>query len=90
MLEDTGASAITVHARTWSQGFSGSIDQDIIRQVKQAVSIPVIGNGDVLSCADGRQMMAATGCDGVMIGRGALGNPWVFQESRTPGRGTGD
>ena len=85
MLEDAGASAITVHARTWSQGFSGTIDKDIIRQVKQAVSIPVIGNGDVHSRADGRQMMQETKCDGVMIGRGALGNPWVFQESERPG-----
>ena len=84
MLEDTGAAAITVHARTWSQGFSGSIDTDIIRQVKQAVSIPVIGNGDVLSWREAQQMMAATGCDGVMIGRGALGNPWIFQESGRP------
>ncbi len=84
MLEDTGASAITVHARTWAQGFSGSIDADIIRQVKQAVSVPVIGNGDIFSCRQARQMMATTGCDGVMIGRGALGNPWVFQESGRP------
>ncbi len=84
MLEETGASAITVHARTWSQAFSGTIDRDIIGQVKQAVSIPVIGNGDVFSCTDGRQMMEETGCDGVMIGRGALGNPWVFQESGRP------
>ncbi len=84
MLEDTGAAAITVHARTWSQGFSGDIDSDIIRQVKQAVSIPVVGNGDVLSCAEGRQMMEETGCDGVMIGRGALGNPWVFQDAGRP------
>jgi nifR3 family TIM-barrel protein len=85
MLEDSGASAIAVHARTWSQGFSGSIERDIISQVKLAVSIPVIGNGDVFSCAEGRQMMEETGCDGVMIGRGALGNPWVFQESGRPG-----
>lgn len=85
MLEDNGAAAVTVHARTWSQGFSGVIDPDIIRQVKEAVSIAVIGNGDVFSCADGRQMMEDTGCDGVMIGRGALGNPWVFQESGRPG-----
>lgn len=84
MIEDTGASAITVHARTWSQGFSGNIDQNIITQVKKAVSIPVIGNGDVFSCLEGQQMMEETGCDGVMIGRGALGNPWVFQESGRP------
>ena len=84
MLEDEGAAAVTVHARTWSQGFSGHIDTDMIRQVKQAVSVPVIGNGDILSRAQARQMMAATGCDGVMIGRGALGNPWVFQEAGRP------
>ncbi len=84
MLEETGASAITVHARTWSQGFSGHIDQEVIARVKEAVSIPVIGNGDILSCGDGQQMMAATGCDGVMIGRGALGNPWVFQNDGRP------
>lgn len=84
MIEDTGVSAITVHARTWSQGFSGYITKEIIAKVKDAVSIPVIGNGDVFSCADGRLMMEETGCDGVMIGRGALGNPWVFQEAGRP------
>lgn len=84
MLADCGASAITVHARTWSQGFSGYIDKDIIAQVKKAVSIPVIGNGDILSFLDGRQMIKETGCDGVMIGRGALGNPWIFQEAGRP------
>ncbi len=84
MLEDTGASAITIHARTWSQGFAGLINKEIITQVKKAVTIPVIGNGDVLSCSDGHQMMNQTGCDGVMIGRGALGNPWIFQESGRP------
>jgi len=84
MLEDTGASAVTIHARTWSQGFSGYINPEVITQVKKAVTIPVIGNGDVLSCSQGRQMMTETGCDGVMIGRGALGNPWVFQESGRP------
>jgi nifR3 family TIM-barrel protein len=84
MLADCGASAITVHARTWSQGFSGYIDKKIITQVKKAVSIPVIGNGDILSCLDGHQMIEETGCDGVMIGRGALGNPWIFQEVGRP------
>ncbi len=84
MLQDKGASAVTVHARTWSQGFSGYIDREIIRQVKKAVSIPVIGNGDVLSCKEARQMIEQTGCDGVMIGRGALGNPWIFQETGRP------
>lgn len=84
MIEGNGASAITIHARTWSQAFSGNINQEIITKVKKSVSIPVIGNGDVLSCSEGRAMMENTGCDGVMIGRGALGNPWVFQETGRP------
>jgi len=84
MAEEAGAAAIIVHARTWSQGFSGEIDQQIIARVKEAVSIPVIGNGDITSCRQARQMMVETGCDGVMIGRGALGNPWVFQETARP------
>lgn len=84
MLEGSGASAVTVHARTWSQGFSGHIDKEIITQVKKTVSIPVIGNGDVLSYRQGLQMLEDTNCDGVMIGRGALGNPWVFQQAGRP------
>ena len=84
MIEDNGASAITIHARTWSQGFSGCIDKTIITEVKKAVSIPVIGNGDIHSCQEGRRMIEETGCDGVMIGRGALGNPWVFQDTGRP------
>jgi len=78
MAEENGAVAVTVHARTWSDGFSGAADWQIISQVKQAVSIPVIGNGDIISHADGLRRMAETGCDGVMIGRAALGAPWIF------------
>lgn len=78
MAEDNGAAALTVHARTWSDGFGGTADWQIIRRVKQSVLIPVIGNGDVKSHADGLRMLAETGCDGVMIGRAALGAPWIF------------
>jgi tRNA-dihydrouridine synthase B len=84
MIEDTGVAAIAVHGRTWSQGFSGQTDSQIIGDVKKAVSIPVLGNGDILSRQEGRRLMEETGCDGVMIGRGALGNPWVFQEAGRP------
>jgi tRNA-dihydrouridine synthase B len=84
MLEEHGAAAITVHARTWAQGFAGQIDKSVIADVKNSVNIPVIGNGDVLSRQDGLDMMTMTGCDGVMIGRGALGNPWIFQEEGRP------
>ena len=87
MLEDCGASAVTVHARTWAQGFSGYIEPQIIKRVKQAVSIPVIGNGDVLSCDQGREIIDRTGCDGIMIGRGALGNPWIFDSNGRPDNG---
>jgi nifR3 family TIM-barrel protein len=78
MAEENGVSAITLHARTWSDGFSGTANWQIISQVKEAVSIPVIGNGDIASHADGLRMLAETGCDGVMIGRAALGAPWIF------------
>ena len=78
MAEEAGAKAITVHARTWSDGFGGTVDWGVIAAVKQAVSIPVIGNGDLASYEEGEKMMAATGCDGVMIGRAALGAPWIF------------
>ncbi len=84
MAEQAGVSAVTIHGRTWSQGFTGFADRNIIRDVKHSVSIPVIGNGDVSSYSDGLEMMLETGCDGVMIGRGALGNPWVFSEKGRP------
>ncbi len=79
-IEKAGASAITVHARTRSQGYSGKADLDVIKAVKQAVKIPVIGNGDVVDGPSAKQMLEYTGCDAVMIGRAALGNPWIFRE----------
>ena len=78
--EEAGASAIAVHGRTRAQGYSGKANWDIIRQVKEAVSIPVIGNGDILSCYDAKRMLDETNCDAVMIGRGVLGNPWLIKE----------
>ena len=80
IIEDAGAAAVAVHGRTREQYYSGNADWDIIRQVKEAVSIPVIGNGDVISGESALAMMRETGCDGVMIGRGAQGNPWIFSE----------
>lgn len=80
MLEDAGASLICVHARTREEMYNPGIDISIIERVKSAVSVPVIGNGDIYSYTDAKNMMERTGCDGVMIGRGALGNPWIFKE----------
>ena len=80
IIEKNGASAISIHARTRKQGYSGKANWEIIKNVKDAVSIPVIGNGDVLSCFDALKMLNETGCDAVMIGRAFLGNPWLSLE----------
>lgn len=79
-IEAAGAKAIAIHARTRAQGYSGKADWSIIKQVKESVSIPVIGNGDVTSCYLAKKMLEETGCDAVMIGRGVLGNPWLIKE----------
>lgn len=80
ICEKAGAKAITIHARTRAQGYSGKADWDMIKQVKEAVSIPVIGNGDVTSAEKAKEMLEQTGCDAIMIGRGVLGNPWLIKE----------
>lgn len=78
MCEESGASFITVHGRTRAQGYSGVADWDIIRQVKEAIKIPVIGNGDVVSVETAEKLLKQTNADGVMVGRGSLGNPWLL------------
>ena len=80
IIEEAGAAAVAVHGRTREQYYSGKADWDIIRQVKEAVSIPVIGNGDVTSPQKADELVRQTGCDGIMIARGAEGNPWIFSE----------
>lgn len=79
ICEKNGASAIAIHARTRSEGYSGKANWDIIKEVKENVNIPVIGNGDITSPKLAKKMLDETGCDAVMIGRGALGNPWIFK-----------
>ncbi len=81
IVEKAGASAICVHPRTRSQGYSGNADWSIIKSVKESVSIPVIGNGDVKTPEDAKRMIEETGCDAVMIGRGVLGNPWIIKNT---------
>lgn len=80
LIEKAGASAIAVHGRTRSQMYEGHADWSYIKQVKEAVSIPVIGNGDVKTALDAKRMLEETGCDAVMVGRAALGNPWVIKQ----------
>lgn len=80
IIEESGASAIAVHGRTREQYYSGKADWDIIRKVKEAVKIPVIGNGDVTDAVSAKKMMDETGCDGIMLGRASRGNPWIFKE----------
>ncbi|MBN2605236.1 MAG: tRNA dihydrouridine synthase DusB [Bacilli bacterium] len=81
LCEKAGAKAIAIHGRTRNQMYTGKADWDIIRQVKEAVNIPVIGNGDILTPEDALQMIEQTNCDAVMIGRGVLGNPWLVQQT---------
>jgi tRNA-dihydrouridine synthase B len=84
MAEANGAAAVAVHGRTWKQQFSGAADWRIVSEVKQAVGIPVFGNGDVMNHTDAIARLHQSGCDGILIGRAAIGNPWVFSEAGRP------
>lgn len=81
MAQEAGASAVAIHARTWTDGFSGEVDYSIITRLKENLTIPVIGNGDIHCHEEGLKLMENTGCDGVMIGRSALGAPWIFSDT---------
>ena len=83
IIEQSGAAAIAVHGRTREQYYSGEADWDIIRKVKESVSIPVIGNGDLFTPQDAKRMLSETGCDAVMFARGVRGNPWLFSQTKT-------
>ena len=80
IIEKAGASAIAIHPRTREQGYSGSANWNLIKQVKNAVSIPVIGNGDIKTIEDAKKMLEETNCDAIMIGRSTIGNPWIIKE----------
>ena len=82
IAEASGVAAIAVHGRTREQYYAGKADWEIIRQVKEAVSVPVIGNGDITDCASAAAILKQTGCDGIMIGRAARGNPFIFRSDR--------
>ncbi|MBQ2219051.1 MAG: tRNA dihydrouridine synthase DusB [Firmicutes bacterium] len=86
-MQEAGASAIAVHGRTREQYYSGKADWSAIRRIKEAVDIPVAGNGDIFSAQDALRMLDETGCDAVMIARGALGNPWIFAECEAAWKG---
>jgi tRNA-dihydrouridine synthase len=84
MAENNGVSAVSVHGRTWKQGFSGQADWNIVSQVKRQISIPVFGNGDITGYSQALDKIEQSGCDAVLIGRGAIGNPWIFNPSDRP------
>lgn len=83
MAEDSGAKGVFFHGRSMQQGFSGKIDYEAIKKVKQALKIPVIGSGDILSGKLAKKMLDRTGCDGIVVARGAMGNPWIFNQIKT-------